>query len=485
MNPINSFKGSSKSISAYHIFAIVSVISLIAVVITFIVSENYSISSSFNSQTLGNWTSFSNWKQAPKTSSIDNPYTTANSTLGFGDIFYINIPGRYVHDDLIGMQSAISGLKTTKFTGAIGDDLDIITPEGEVADPGDENNDHLPNKAKPANGVPPYSRSMHGPQGACILSHSILWRKLLQSDKSTMLILEADAMWDINIRKIMYHFSIGLRQFMAHRNTIPPEAVNASNADFHNDPYLADNWDMLNFGGCFVNNQRSRSTAQYYDPYAPADSVFFKAPISPRRRVIRWRADESCITAYAISRRGALKLLTKYNVDAGMPADILICELVNRGELDIYTVFPAIVAQWYYRPGIGSGMKNSDISIEHNEDGDKKKSDAKSWAKTKKQMRPWTYGNHQLDINFRDNALFSLRDMLFGDEPENMEEIDINDTTTNNTTTDNNNDDDSNKEVKEKIQKSGAESAAEEDDQKMIFWSDVEIQPEETNPEKS
>lgn len=381
---------------------------------------------------------------------FSEPYDIANSTLGFGKIYYINIPGRYTHNDLMALQGSVSGLTIDRFLGTVVDDIYAKTPEDTVADTG-ENEKKPPTQARPANGLPPFYQTAKNSESACTRSHASLWKKFLQSGLETVMIFESDAMWDIHIRKMMYYFSTAIRQAIVLRTDMPEEYTNPTEEELRNDPYLYENWDILNFGGCFADKMRHNHSLQYYDPYAPDDAEYFGIPVNARRRVLRWNGQESCLTAYALTRRGAAKLLTAYNLDGGKPVDTLVREMIYERTLDSYSVYPILFAQWYYDGGAGAESKNSDIQMANGEgqnDVAEEKTDSVFWAKAKKMLNTWIYGGHQQDVNFRDCTLFTLKKQIIGSEEGDLVSMNPN----------------------AKVQQSGDESAAEEDDQRMIYW---------------
>lgn len=95
----------------------------------------------------------------------------ANSTLNFGKIYHINLPSRHDREDAIVLQSAVSGIRTELVPGVT--DLD---PKG----------------------LPPDSRNGErltpGAIG-CFRSHANVWRKMIQDDIQSAMVIEADACW--------------------------------------------------------------------------------------------------------------------------------------------------------------------------------------------------------------------------------------------------------------------------------------------------
>lgn len=94
-----------------------------------------------------------------------------NSTLGFQKILYLNLPERYDLDDAMILQAAVADIDVTKYDALIAAELN-------------------------AKGLPPQSSPYRSAGGrACYRSHANMWRKMLEDDIETMLIMESDAAW--------------------------------------------------------------------------------------------------------------------------------------------------------------------------------------------------------------------------------------------------------------------------------------------------
>lgn len=318
----------------------------------------------------------------------DEFYDIANSTLGFQKLFYINIPGRYDLDDTITMQSVVSGIEPELYTGAIKKDI----PEDNV-------------------GLPPYSEyPITTNEKACYRSHANIWKQMLEENWESVLILEADATWDINIRKIFYHFSQGLEDLMRDRGFIDPDTHYSKK-----DPYLVKYWDTLHFGGCYHGHRRNHHSLPYYDPYAPPDFTYFGREVKPEHRVVRFRGEEVCTTAYAVTKRGAMKLLSRYNIDMNLPIDVVIKDMIVDKQLDQYTVLPIFFAQWVYVEGIGAESKNSDVRKYKSSEKTKEEVE-KLWSDIHNRLIIWDYIFHQKNANFRQGSLMNLKHFFFNDK---------------------------------------------------------------------
>ncbi|VVT49973.1 uncharacterized protein SAPINGB_P002537 [Magnusiomyces paraingens] len=331
----------------------------------------------------------------------DDLLELTNSTLGFSKLIYLNVPSRYDLDDTMTMQSVISGIRPERFEGVTTDDVTKLNP----------NNDGS-RVIDPKGFAPAANRYLTmGPGGlACFRSHANIWRLMIKNNWKTLLVLEGDAAWDVNIRRIMPHFSRGLEQLMHKLGKIDNDTHVS-----RNDPYLSDHWDFINLGGCYANPKRKELSVQYYDPYAPEGTE--KSPlmihgmtIEKQRRLVRYQTEEACTGAYAITRQGAHKLLLRSMVDMGNPVDLVIRGLVASGALEDYSVFPILFNQGSYRKDLGPQSKGS-------ETGDPNKNKQLSeanipWDDIHKTMNIWRYGIPGLS-RFKKGMLLNLQDYIF------------------------------------------------------------------------
>ncbi|VVT58202.1 uncharacterized protein SAPINGB_P006088 [Magnusiomyces paraingens] len=318
----------------------------------------------------------------------DNILGLANSTLGFQKILYLNVPDRYNLDDTIAMQSVLSGIKPERFLGVNLKTLD-------------------------QKGLPPSSRKvkMHPSAQSCYRSHANMWRKMIDENWQSMLILEADAVWDINLRHIFHNFGNGLEQLLRKQGLIGPDEHATKE-----DPYFHNKWDVIQFGGCYANPGRKEVSLQYDDPYAPSGMKFFGDPIEKNKRVVRWRAGEVCTVSYAISHAGAMKLLLRTAIDMNEAVDMVLTIMIETGGLDTYSVFPVIFDQWQYKDKLGLASKNSDIRGDKDDEEDRKKKDPEGFKKL------WNDIHESLDVwssrfpentRFKKNALNNLKSFIF------------------------------------------------------------------------
>jgi hypothetical protein len=239
-----------------------------------------------------------------------------------------------------------------------------------------------------------------------MLTAGQLWRRMLDEKWSSALIIEADAAWDVNVRAITQRLSHALNDLM---DTHPRTSSTARPSE--DDPYNVAKWDLLSLGQCHEGKRHSEESLIYVDADAPLDMSYYGRPLVDER-VVRRSGGTVCTTAYALSPRGALKLLVKFSIDMSIPIDLAIRSMIEADQLIAYSVQPTIIAQWIYRAGSGSEGANSDVStvtvvdpINHTE----------TWKDIHSSMNVWALKPYHEDARFRNGALQALGRMAFGD----------------------------------------------------------------------
>ena len=329
------------------------------------------------------------------------PTSAGNATLGFQKLVYINLDHRYDYDDAMALQSLVSNITVTRQSGVNAADL------------------------KDA-GLPPTSNSYSGlkkSHQACFRAHANMWRQVINENWSSLLILEADAVWDIHIREMMGIMSKGLNELMKmHPNTTAnihgreaytPESLLAT----EDNPYCVDNWDILSLGQCFDFDTNWEEFYIYDDPYGPKDGSFsyYDHPLH-NQRVVRRSAGPICTNAYAISRKGAEKMLLRGAIDLDDPVDVIINRFTRQGYLNVYSLEPPLFGQWEYVDGIGADEFNSEVNIpdgeEHNENVQVKQD---IWNKVHTAFNVWKMKPLFNHVFLPDPALSALGPFLFGE----------------------------------------------------------------------
>ncbi|KAA8915482.1 hypothetical protein TRICI_002403 [Trichomonascus ciferrii] len=332
---------------------------------------------------------FDLWFDSPSpTESHDNVFNSAgNATLGFQSIRYINLPTMFDKADALRMQSASAGLKMFPFD-AIGKDM--IQENGK--------------------GLPPSSaeKELKPEEKACLRSHVELWHKMVEENIQTMLILEADAAWDVNIRDIHTRIARGLHTLYSRFN---PNSTVQPTPD---DPYNSRTWDLISFGSCHDDKRFSDHSVIIKDPDSPLNQSYYDTPLTDQR-VVRKAGYLVCTTGYALTLQGAKRLLLRFAIDLNKPIDILIADMILSGQLDSISVYPPTIAQWTYVSGIGAENLGSSIQ---NVDADKSKNAEEIWKSIYDEQHIWDYKKSFQHARLRNSAFEAFRRSAYPDFPQ-------------------------------------------------------------------
>lgn len=314
-----------------------------------------------------------------------------NTTLGFGKIFYINLPTRYDNEDTLQLQATLTDLEMQLEPAVFAQNIKF-------------------------KGLPPSSnlKYQHVKKGelACFRSHANVWRRVLKEKLDTALILEADAAWDMNIKKIMSHYGQALAEMLRKYEFIP-EPLKPT----ENDPYLSQHWDVLHFGGCFENRKYINASMPYYDPYTGGKGTYLSIQeLKPETRMIRFQPEQMCTTGYAVSRSGAMKLLARGAMNLDGPVDGLIAELIRKNKIRAFGAYPNPFVQWIYKNNIGADFYSSNMGAEEkmiNLESINKESFKNAWKEAKKDMSVWDYNGLFNEQRFKEPALFNLKKHIY------------------------------------------------------------------------
>jgi hypothetical protein len=236
---------------------------------------------------------------------------------------------------------------------------------------------------------------------------------MLDEKWPSVLIMEADATWDVAVRAITQRLSHALNDLM---DTHPRTSSTARPSE--HDPYNVAKWDLLSLGQCHEDTRHNDESLVYPDADAPFNMSYYGRPLVDER-VVRRSGGIVCTTAYALSPSGALKLLLKMNIDMNQPIDLAIRSMIESDELIAYSVQPSIIAQWIYRDGSGSLAANSDIDSSGALSIANTNIDvAETWREIHNSMNVWTLKPHHEDARFRNGALQALGPIAFGDREQ-------------------------------------------------------------------
>ena len=211
-----------------------------------------------------------------------------NSTLGFEKVFVINLPERSDKRDAMTLATSLTNISVEYVDGIKGESV--------------------PDKALPRGAeLRLISDNMIGSWRA----HMNTIRSVMEKGYSSALIIEDDADWDIRIKQQLAQFAIGARWLQ-----------DTSETDSTRSPY-GDDWDVLWVGHCVdsLDPTDPRTFVIEGDVSAADPRQLFKsneeipswiADLPPHSRIVHNAKTPICTFAYAVSRRGAQRLL--YNL---------------------------------------------------------------------------------------------------------------------------------------------------------------------------
>ena len=175
---------------------------------------------------------------------------------------------------------------------------------------------------------------------------------------SSAIIIEDDADWDLNLRSILEYMALGSQALL---DTPTDEAPHS--------PY-GDGWDLIWFGHCASSTIKGddRQFIMRNDPNVPPrqhranyGDIPDMSAYDDHTRIMFFTAGNTCTYSYALSYRGAAKILKYLSIDIfNKPIDYGLremCEKKNRGFTCI-SVFPQIFAE--HKPA-GANQRDSDI----------------------------------------------------------------------------------------------------------------------------
>ncbi|KAJ5134850.1 hypothetical protein N7526_006215, partial [Penicillium atrosanguineum] len=268
-----------------------------------------------------------------------------NQTLGFGKVFAINLPNRPDKRDNLVLGSSVCNFQV--------EFIDGVTP------------DAIPSKTYPYNWNLDHTVSEY----ACRRAHLNGIRRIVEQGLGSGVIIEDDADWDLNIKTQLQSFALAIRGLQGTTNS-PTSS-----------PY-GDDWDILWFGHCGL---ECKTNLPYYesadDPTVPEARHFLPYWREPppvdrpdRSRMVCTAKDAACTSFYAVSYRGAQKLLAALSVnpsglaeeiDIGAQIDVALGRMCGHGYLRCFAPYPAITGVFR---SAGAAEKGSDIHQEREGD---------------------------------------------------------------------------------------------------------------------
>lgn len=241
---------------------------------------------------------------------------------------------------------------------------------------------------------------------------------MIMNRSPPILILEADASWDANLRSIMSLANENFIQYLGEIKSKPQSSpvyqaqgvVPSEERPIQfdpRDPWLSEHWDIISVGHC--NDQPSWygefPDRAYKDKWASTPGDLFTIPAGSSR-VIKRSKGFACTTGYAVSHRGAAKMLHRHALDLNQPIDLIMLSMINEGGLISYTLNPPPVAQWSYAPNIGmdKGADSDILQVDKgSEEGAEK--DMSGWDAVHKRKSAWVVSPKFAGMKFKQWAL--------------------------------------------------------------------------------
>ncbi|KAI4283599.1 MAG: hypothetical protein L6R35_005113 [Caloplaca aegaea] len=268
-----------------------------------------------------------------------------NETLGFEKVYVINLPKRTDKLDAIRLSASVTGFNFDVIQGQNGADMSPKALPGPFNDS-------------------PGRDAIVG----CWRSHMQAAHTIVNNRLSSALIFEDDSDWDVSFRMQLLRFATGSQWLL----DTPPGSTPHS-------PY-GDDWDLLWLGHCALApiETDSRRVVLENDPSTTPFKHRFNLGAIPdmtiydnTTRVVYASDGGTCLYAYALSYRGAQKILFHLSMSYyHQPVDFGIHDMCHDHSRNFRCigVFPQMVDS---HRGAGSSSKDSDIS--KGEEQDRKK----------------------------------------------------------------------------------------------------------------
>lgn len=260
-----------------------------------------------------------------------------NSTLGFQEVFVVNLPERTDKRDAMAVQASLTNITFKLSPGVRGDTI------SEKAKP------YGMEKLRPA-------------EVGAWRAHLNVLQKIVENRISSTLILEDDADWDVSIKAQMTEFARGTRWLM--NNTGPTRS-----------PY-GDGWDILWVGHCSAHSHHSdhrrwviRKDLTVPPPdkrgyvLKPYDLGYWEgAPdFDTQTRLIYKAGYGFCFAGWAVSLRGAEKMLHRMSMlPYELAVDLGVAEMCARGTHNMMCLAPYPAYIGVSKPA-GNSNRGSDI----------------------------------------------------------------------------------------------------------------------------
>ncbi|KAL3417727.1 lps glycosyltransferase [Phlyctema vagabunda] len=256
---------------------------------------------------------------------------SSNSTLGFEKVFVLGLKERSDKKDAMLLSASLTGFQVEFVDAVKGEEvLDKVRPPG---------------------------LDLSGPVLGSWRSHLNVIRSIVENNLASAFIMEDDVDWDIRLLSQLPEFAKGVR-FVSE---IPPKKAQHS-------PY-GDDWDVLWPGHCgdvLPENDNRKYMIQQDETVAPKTQQGWLKALADypeKTRIVHRAGAPICTFGYAVSYRGAQKILFALGIKAGsnLAIDNSLAYLCRDGFLDMkcFSVEPQLFQ--HHRPA-GSVSKDSDIN---------------------------------------------------------------------------------------------------------------------------
>ena len=258
-----------------------------------------------------------------------------NETLGFGNVYVVNMQKRMDKLDAMKLTASLTGFNFEIIPAVDGSKvsakvLSTDFPEGDN----------------------------HDGQIGCWRSHLSFAHKIIEHRLASAMIIEDDADWDVALRSQLEYVALGSQALLE----TPKKGAPFS-------PY-GDGWDMIWLGHCGSQpiNDDFRRFLMKNDPTVPPPShranwadVVDMSQYDNSTRVMYFSKGGTCTYAYGLSYHGAQKLLKWLSMDIyGKALDFGLHDMCSKPARNFKCIgiFPQVVGE---HKGAGGANKDSDI----------------------------------------------------------------------------------------------------------------------------
>ncbi|PWN24637.1 hypothetical protein BDZ90DRAFT_234911 [Jaminaea rosea] len=282
-----------------------------------------------------------------------------NSTLGFSKIYVRHASPYDNRRDELAMMSAVSNLSVAY------SDKPLWNAGTNVS----------------LAGLPWHDSLLSKEELAEYRSHATVWRRILDEQTPSALILSDTVDWDINVHAQLQRLQTPLATLIsAYEQQQSSNAHGDPRKPSRQDPLLSNAWDIL-FLGCEEELPLPMAVdlapfARYDDesvaPSSTSSPTFVELLAHygmslewamaipggayevvpgrrrgpPRQRLVAVAQSPRCSTAYAISRRGAAKLLHTISRGLEKPVHDMVADLTQSRQLRAFVTLPPLMGEW-------------------------------------------------------------------------------------------------------------------------------------------